>query len=52
MVVVGNGRGYIGIGYGKAKETLPARAKATRKAKLGITKIKRGMNRNANEQLL
>jgi len=42
MVVVGNGRGYIGIGYGKAKETLPARAKATRKAKLGITKIKRG----------
>jgi len=42
MAVVGNGEGYIGIGYGKAKETLPARAKAMRKAKLGIMKIKRG----------
>src|SRR3989344_6439477 len=42
MVVVGNENGYVGLGYGRAKETLPARAKATRKAKLGITKIKRG----------
>jgi small subunit ribosomal protein S5 len=42
MCVVGNGNGYIGLGYGRAKETLPARAKAVRKAKLNIQKIKRG----------
>ena len=42
MAVVGNGDGYIGIGYGRAKETLPAREKALRKAKLEIHKIKRG----------
>jgi len=42
MVVVGNSNGYVGIGYGRAKETLPARAKALRKAKLNIIKIKRG----------
>ena len=42
MIVVGNGDGYVGLGSGKAKETLPARAKALRKAKLGIIKIKRG----------
>ena len=27
MVVIGTGEGYIGMGFGKAKETLPARAK-------------------------
>ena len=42
MCVVGNQEGYMGIGYGRAKETLPARAKALRKAKLNIQKIKRG----------
>lgn len=42
MAVVGNEDGYVGLGGGKAKETLPARAKAIRKAKLGIFKIKRG----------
>lgn len=42
MAVVGNGDGYVGIGYGKAKETVPAREKAIRKAKLNIIKIKRG----------
>jgi len=42
MCVVGNNDGYVGLGYGKAKETLPARSKAVRKAKLGIMKIKRG----------
>ncbi len=41
MVVVGNQDGYVGLGYGKAKETLPARAKAMRKSKLEIMKIKR-----------
>lgn len=39
-LVVGSD-GYIGIGYGKAKETLPANAKALRKAKLNLIKIKR-----------
>ncbi len=42
MVVIGNQNGYVGLGYGKAKETLPARGKSIRKAKLGIMKIKRG----------
>lgn len=41
MAVVGNENGYVGIGDGSAKETLPARDKATRKAKLNIFKIKR-----------
>jgi small subunit ribosomal protein S5 len=42
LCVVGNCDGYIGIGYGRAKETLPAREKASRKAKLEVFKIKRG----------
>ena len=42
MAVVGDKRGHIGIGYGKAKETLPAREKAIRKAKLNIIKIEMG----------
>ena len=42
VVVIGNKDGYIGIGYGKAKETVPAREKAIRNAKLNIFKIRRG----------
>ena len=42
MVVIGNGDGYVGLGYGRAKETLPARAKSLRNAKLNLIKIKRG----------
>lgn len=42
MAVVGNGNGYIGIGYGKSKDTVPAREKAVRNAKLSIFKIRRG----------
>jgi len=42
MVVVGNKEGYVGLGYGRAKETLPARAKSLRNAKLNVVKIKRG----------
>jgi len=41
LVIVGNKDGYVGIGYGKAKETVPAREKATRKAKLNLIKVKR-----------
>ncbi|MCD4770797.1 30S ribosomal protein S5 [archaeon] len=42
MAVVGDGKGHVGLGYGKAAETLPAKEKAFRKAKLNITKIKLG----------
>ncbi len=42
FAILGNEDGYIGIGYGKSKETVPAREKAIRNAKLGIIKISRG----------
>ncbi|MBI4441167.1 30S ribosomal protein S5 [Candidatus Woesearchaeota archaeon] len=42
LAVAGNGNGYVGVGYGKSKETVPAREKALRKAKLNIIKIRRG----------
>jgi len=41
IAAIGDEKGHIGIGSGKAKETLPARDKAIRKAKLNIIKIKR-----------
>lgn len=41
FAIVGDESGHIGIGDGKAKETLPARDKAIRKAKLNLIKIKR-----------
>jgi small subunit ribosomal protein S5 len=41
MVVVGDENGHVGIGDGKAKETLPARDKAIKKAKLNIIRITR-----------
>lgn len=40
MSVIGNGNSYVGLGYGRAKETLPAREKAIRKAKLNLMKIR------------
>lgn len=42
VAVCGDSNGYIGIGFGKAKETVPAREKAIRRAKLNIIKVKRG----------
>lgn len=42
LAVVGDENGHVGIGSGKSMETLPARDKAIRKAKLNIIKIKRG----------
>lgn len=42
MAVVGDRNGHIGIGTGKAKETLPAREKAIRNAKLNVIHIERG----------
>lgn len=41
MAVVGDGNGHIGIGEGRSMETLPARDKAIRKAKLNLIKIRR-----------
>src|SRR3989344_3694415 len=40
--LVGNQNGYVGIGFAGTKETVPAREKAIRKAKLNIIKVKRG----------
>ncbi|MDA3836069.1 MAG: 30S ribosomal protein S5 [Nanoarchaeota archaeon] len=42
MAVCGDEDGHIGIGKGRARETLPARDKATRKSKLNIMKVTRG----------
>lgn len=42
MAVVGDKKGHIGVGAGRASETLPAREKAIRKAKLNLIKIERG----------
>lgn len=41
MAVIGDEKGHVGIGEGKSKETLPARDKAIRRAKLNIMKVKR-----------
>jgi small subunit ribosomal protein S5 len=42
VAIVGNENGYVGMGSGRAKETLPAREKAIRQAKLNIQRIVRG----------
>ncbi|MDP6647871.1 MAG: 30S ribosomal protein S5 [Candidatus Woesearchaeota archaeon] len=42
FAVIGNEDGYVGVGYGKSRETVPAREKAIRQAKLSIIKIRRG----------
>ncbi len=40
--VVGNRNGYVGIGMGKSKETVPARDKAKRAARLNLIRVRRG----------
>lgn len=40
--VVGNKNGYVGVGIGESKETVPARDKAKRNARLNIIRIRRG----------
>ena len=42
LALVGNKDGYVGIGFGKSRETMPAREKAIRNAKLNLIKVKRG----------
>ena len=49
MAVVGDKNGHVGIGYGKAKETLPAREKALRNAKLNIIKVNIGFESPEDE---
>lgn len=40
--VVGNRDGFVGVGCGKSKETVPARDKAKRKARLELIRVRRG----------
>ncbi|MGM5479997.1 MAG: 30S ribosomal protein S5 [Nanobdellota archaeon] len=40
--VVGDRNGHVGVGYGKSKETLPAREKAIKQAKLNVICVRRG----------
>ena len=40
--VVGNMNGYVGLGNGKSRETVPAREKGLRNARLNVIKIRRG----------
>jgi len=42
MAVIGDENGHVGLGVGKAGETLPSRDKATKKAKKDIMRITRG----------
>ncbi|PIO08391.1 30S ribosomal protein S5 [Candidatus Pacearchaeota archaeon CG10_big_fil_rev_8_21_14_0_10_34_12] len=41
LAIIGDENGHVGIGVGKSKETLPAREKAVRKAKLNIFRVER-----------
>jgi small subunit ribosomal protein S5 len=41
LAVVGDENGHVGIGVGRAKETLPARDKSLRQAKLALIKVTR-----------
>ncbi|MGM5480942.1 MAG: 30S ribosomal protein S5 [Nanobdellota archaeon] len=42
FAVVGDRNGHVGVGYGKSKETVPAREKAFQQAKLNILMVRRG----------
>lgn len=42
MAVVGDRNGHVGVGYGKSKETVPAREKAFAQAKTNMLMIRRG----------
>lgn len=42
MAAIGNKDGYVGLGKGKSKDTVPSREKALRNAKLNILRIQRG----------
>ncbi len=40
--LVGNKNGYVGVATGKSKETVPARDKSKRKARLNLIRVRRG----------
>ncbi len=40
--VVGNRNGYVGVGLGSSKETVPARDKSKKKARLNMIRVRRG----------
>ncbi|PIZ52112.1 30S ribosomal protein S5 [Candidatus Woesearchaeota archaeon CG_4_10_14_0_2_um_filter_33_13] len=40
--VVGNKNGYVGVATGKSKETVPARDKSKRRARLNLIRVRRG----------
>ncbi|MBU0470456.1 MAG: 30S ribosomal protein S5 [Nanoarchaeota archaeon] len=40
--VVGNKDGYVGVGLGSSKETVPARDKSKKKARLNLIRVRRG----------
>lgn len=40
--LIGNRNGYVGVGKGKSKETVPSRDKAKRNARLEMIRIRRG----------
>ncbi len=40
--VIGNKNGFVGLGYGKSKETVPSREKALRNSKLNVMRLRRG----------
>lgn len=42
LALVGNKDGYVGMGMGRSKETVPARDKSLRNSKVNIIKIRRG----------
>ncbi len=42
VAVVGDSNGHVGIGFGKSKETVPAREKAIKNAKKNLFMIRRG----------
>jgi len=50
MAIVGDKKGHVGIGFGRAKETLPAREKAVRNAKLSIIKVALGFESPEHER--
>lgn len=42
FAVIGDKNGHVGVGFGKSKETVPAREKALKQAKLSMIMIRRG----------
>jgi len=49
MAIVGDRKGHVGVGFGRAKETLPTREKSMRNAKLSLIKIKLGFESPESE---